>query len=124
MVPTDLVGAFRVEWGQLRSRSMSRGGSSLRPVGSGIVWPLLLVVGLVLFLGVDYDGDPRTDNGPAVVLTAGATSCRGDREEAEISLPCSPVRSDAGRRVWRRACRQQLRERSVWYRHTHPVRGP
>ncbi len=92
--------------------------------GWRIVWPLLLVVGLTLFNSVDYDGDPTTSNGPAVVLTAGIDVCQREQEEAELSLLCEPALSGVGKRLWRRARCWQLRVRSSWYRSTSPIRGP
>lgn len=104
---------------------MSHGRSRFgRGRGVGVVWPFLLVVGLVLFIGVDYDGDPSTDNGPVVALTVGIDGCYREEDEAELSLPCEPAPSLAGKRLWRWPRRWQRRVRSAWYRGVRPIRGP
>lgn len=113
----------RANRGKVRSPAMRHGPPRL---GSGlrIAWNLLLVVGLILFNGVDYDGDPTTSNGPPVVLTAGIGASYREEEEAQLPLPSAASPCHARKRLWRRARCWQRRARAIWYRRIRPIRGP
>jgi hypothetical protein len=90
--------------------------------GFGVLLPLVLVVGLMVFNTVDADGDPLTANGPPVVLVTespGATTREDDAErtdsEADVGEP---------RRIYRSVAGMLRRVRSAWFPGTRLIRGP
>lgn len=101
-------------------------GSGTLRVGraSRMVWPLILVLGLVLFVGVDFDGDVTTSNGPPVVVTTGAEPRQCEQVAPECSGPGEAAVSWIGKRLWRRAGRWRRRVPFLLYRRILPIRGP
>jgi hypothetical protein len=92
--------------------------------GLGVLLPLLLVCGLMVFNTVDADGDPLTANGPPVVLVTewpGATAREDDLDRTELE-PEPGV--GARRRLTRSASSRLRRVRSAWLARTRPIRGP
>ena len=92
--------------------------------GVGVLLPVVLVVGLMVFNTVDADGDPLTANGPPVTHVtevSGATTREDDVERTDAE-------ADAGegepRRLHRSAACLLGRVRSAWLRRTRPIRGP
>lgn len=104
---------------------LRRAGRSLKRVGSGVFWPLLLVAGLMVFTTVDADGDPMTANTPAVVLS------RVESSEVDAGVGEPPddevgTAEAVGPRKTRRGLAHAwlARMRSAWLRLTGPIRGP
>jgi len=90
--------------------------------GFGVLLPLVLVVGLMVFNTVDADGDPLTANGPAVVLITESPGAEAREDDAERTD--SEAEGGEPRRLCRSVAGFLRRVRSARFPLTRPIRGP
>ena len=97
---------------------------SLARYGLAVIWPLLLVAGLIVYNTVDADGDPLTANGPPIVLTSEVTTAVATDAGVTGAERAVVVGEGGVRRLRQRVSRWACRARSLWRPQARPIRGP